>query len=63
MNTVPSIEFLTGWQIVLYFAVLISQLHSLYINAKKGKHKLAIGSIIFILIFSYLYLSKYYALK
>lgn len=63
MNNIPSIEFLSGWQIVLYFLVLISQLHLLYSNANKGKSKLAIGNVAFILVFSYLYLSKYYTLK
>lgn len=63
MNTVPSIDFLTDWYTVLYFAVVISQLTSVYSNAKKGKNGFAIASIIFIVVFSYFYLSKYYVLK
>ncbi|AVP55913.1 hypothetical protein K144313037_p10530 (plasmid) [Clostridium tetani] len=63
MNTVPSITFLTDWYTILYFTVLLSQLTSVYSNAKKGKNRFAFASIVFILIFSYLYLSKYYALK
>ena len=63
MNVVPSITFLTDWYTILYFAVLISQLTSVCINTNKGKNRLAIASIIFIIIFSYLYLSKYYMLK
>lgn len=63
MNVVPSITFLTDWYTILYFAVLISQLTSVYSNAKKGKKRFSIVSIVFIVIFSYLYLSKYYILK
>lgn len=63
MNTVPDIDFLTGWQAILYFSVLISQLYSVYNNAKKGKNRFALANIVLILIFSYLYLSKYYMLK
>lgn len=63
MKVPPSITFLTDWYTILYFAVLISQLTSVYSNAKKGKNRLAIASIIFIIIVSYLYLSKYYMLK
>ena len=63
MKVAPSITFLTDWYTILYFAVLISQLTSVYSNVKKGKNRFAIGNIVFILIFSYLYLSKYYILK
>lgn len=63
INTVPSIEFLTDGYTILYFAVLISQLISIYINAKKGKKRLAIASLIFTIVLSYFYLSKYYILK
>lgn len=63
MKVVPSITFLTDWYTILYFAVLISQLTSVYSNAKKGKNRFAIANIVFIVIFSYLYLSKYYILK
>ncbi|BDR77017.1 hypothetical protein [Clostridium tetani] len=49
MNTVPSITFLTDWYTILYFAVLLSQLTSVYSNAKKGKNRFAIASIVFIL--------------
>lgn len=63
MKVVPSITFLTDWYTILYFAVIISQLTSVYSNAKKGKSRFAIANIVFIVIFSYLYLSKYYILK
>lgn len=63
MNAVPSIEFLTDRHTILYFAVLTSQVISVYSNSEKGKNHFAIANIVFILIFSYLYLSKYYMLK
>ncbi|MBU5484365.1 hypothetical protein KQI86_08495 [Clostridium sp. MSJ-11] len=63
MNVPPDIIFLTDWYTILYFAVIISQLISVYSNAKKGKNRFAIASIVFIVIFSYMYLSKYYMLK
>ncbi|RXI64943.1 hypothetical protein DP153_00335 [Clostridium tetani] len=49
MNNVPSITFLTDWYTILYFAVLLSQLTSVYSNAKKGKNRFSIASIVFIL--------------
>ena len=63
MTTVPSLEFLTDGYTLLYFAVILSQLISLYTNSKNGKKKLAIASLVFIMVFSYMYLSKYYTLK
>lgn len=63
VNVVPSIDFLIDWYTVLYFVVLLIQLVSIYSNSKKDKNYFAFANIIFLVIFSYLYLSKYYRLK